>query len=166
MKSEFNKDWNKSKQPRKQRKFRANAPNHIKRTFMGSTLDKPLREKYGRRTIEVKKGDEVKVMRGKFRGKQGKVGTVDVKNTRIQIDGVQRAKAGGEKLVTWFHPSNVKIIILNASDERRLKAAGGRKPVAATTGATDKVEEKKEEKTEKKTVKKAVKTKETKESKE
>jgi large subunit ribosomal protein L24 len=92
--------------------------------LLGATLDKPLRAKYGRRSIEVRKGDEVKVMRGKFAKKQGKVGIVDVKNTRIQIDGLQRAgKAGGEKLVTWFHPSNVKIIILNVEDRKRLKGA-------------------------------------------
>ena len=121
MKSEFSKTWNSSKQPRKQVKFRANAPNHIKRTFMGATLDKPLREKYGMRSIETRKGDEVKVMRGKFKGKQGKVGDVDIKNTRLQIDGIQRSKAGGEKLITWFHPSNVKIIILNDKDDRRIK---------------------------------------------
>ena len=136
MKSEFNKSWNSSKQPRKQVKFRANAPNHIKRTFMGSTLDKPLREKYGRRTIEVRKDDEVKVMRGKFKGKQGKVGSVDIKNTRIQIDGIQRIKAGGEKLITWFHPSKVKIIILDTEDKKRLKF-------------NKKIEEKKEAKIEK-----------------
>lgn len=109
-------------QPRKQVKFRANAPNHIKRTFMGSTLDKTLREKYGRRTIEVRKGDEVKIMRGKFKGKQGKVGIVDVSQTRIQVEGIQRTKAGGEKLETWFHPSKVKIIILNVEDKKRLKS--------------------------------------------
>ena len=122
MKSNFSKSWNSSKQPRKQVKFRANAPNHIKKTFMGSTLDKPLRTKYGRRNIEVRKGDEVKIMRGKFKGKQGKVGDVDIKNTRIQVDGIQRAgKGGGEKLITWFHPSKVKIIILNTDDKKRLK---------------------------------------------
>ena len=120
MKSLFSKSWNSSKQPRKQRKFRANAPNHIKRNFMGSLLDKPLRKTHGRRSIEVVKGDEVKVMRGKFKGKQGKVGTVDIKHTRIQIDGIQRSKAGGDKIETWFHPSNVKIIILNDKDSRRM----------------------------------------------
>jgi large subunit ribosomal protein L24 len=88
---------------------------------MGSTLDKPLREKYGMRNIEVRKGDEVKIMRGKFKGKQGKVGDVDVKHCRLQVDGVQRTKSGGEKLITWFHPSKVKIIILDTSDNRRLK---------------------------------------------
>ena len=105
MRSKFNKSWNRSIQPRKQVKFRANAPNHIKRKFMASPLDKPLREKYGRRCIEVRKGDEVKVMRGKFAKKLGKVGIVDVAHTRIQIDGLQRAKKGGEKLETWFHPT-------------------------------------------------------------
>lgn len=123
MKSEFNKSWNKSVQPRKQRKFRANAPNHILRKLMGCNLDKDLRKKYERRSIEVRKGDEVKVMRGKFKGKQGKVGVVDVKNCRLQIEGLQRAgKAGGEKLITWFHPSSVKIIVLNADDKKRLKS--------------------------------------------
>ncbi|MCK5321081.1 50S ribosomal protein L24 [Candidatus Pacearchaeota archaeon] len=127
MKSEFSKTWNSSKQPRKQIKFRANAPNHIKRTFMGATLDKSLREKYGRRSIEVRKGDEVKIMRGNFKGKQGKVGVVDIKRTRIQVDGIQRTKKGGEKLETWFNPSKVKIIILNVEDKKRLKS--GKNPV-------------------------------------
>jgi len=86
---------------------------------MGCSLDKGLRTKHGRRSIEVVKGDEVKIMRGKFKGKQGKVGVVDVKNTRVQVDGVQRVKAGGEKLITWFHPSKVKIIVLNDKDARR-----------------------------------------------
>jgi large subunit ribosomal protein L24 len=128
MKSEFNKNWNRSVQPRKQRKFRANAPNHIARKFMGCNLDKALREKIGQRSVGVRKGDTVKIMRGKFKGKQGKVGEVDVSNTRIQIEGVQRAgKAGGEKLITWFSPSSVKIIILDTSDSKRLKSVDGRR---------------------------------------
>ena len=126
MKSEFNKSWNSSKQPRKQRKFVANAPNHIKRTLLGASLDKALRTKYGMRSVEVRKGDEVKVMRGKFAKKQGKVGVVDVKHTRFQVDGLQRAKMGGEKVETWFHPSNVKIIVLNVEDNKRLKRSAAR----------------------------------------
>jgi len=88
---------------------------------MGATLDKKLRVKYGIRNIEVRKKDEVKVMRGKFKGKLGKVGKVDIRRSRIQIDGLQREKKGGEKVETWFHPSNVKIIILDDSDEKRMK---------------------------------------------
>jgi large subunit ribosomal protein L24 len=121
MKSKFSKTWNSSKQPRKQVKFRANAPNHIKRRLMSSMIDGPLRKKYGVKNIGVRKGDEVKVMRGKFKGKLGKVGVVDVKNVRIQIEGVQRAKKAGEKLETWFHPSIVRIISIEDSDKKRLK---------------------------------------------
>ena len=88
---------------------------------MGAMLDKPLRTKHGFRSIEVRKGDEVKVMRGKFKGKQGKVGTVEVGNTRIAIEGVQKTKKGGDKINVWFHPSNVKITVLNLDDVRRLK---------------------------------------------
>ncbi len=121
MKSKFSKMWNSSKQPRKQIKFRANAPNHIKRRLMGAMLDKSLREKHEIKKISVRKGDEVKIMRGKFRGKLGKVGMVDVKNLRIQIEGVQRAKKAGEKLETWFHPSIVRIISFEGSDRKRMK---------------------------------------------
>jgi len=154
MKAKFNKSWNSSKQPRKQVKFRANAPNHIKRTFMGSTLDKVLRKKYGRRTIEVKKGDEVKIMRGKFKGKQGKVGSIDIKNTRLTVDGAQRTKHGGEKLVTWFNPSKVKIIVLDDKDSRRLN-----KSKKTETKTEEKIEKKTEVKKETKEVKKDIKEK-------
>ncbi len=133
MKSIFSKSWGSSKQPRKQVKFRANAPNHIRRKFMAATLDKPLRKKYGMRNIEVRKGDDVKIMRGKFKGKQGKVGIVDVESTRVQVEGIQRTKEGGEKLVTWFHPSKVKIILLDESDKRRLKRANIQKDSTTET---------------------------------
>jgi len=120
MKSLFNKSWNKSKQPRKQRKYIANAPLHLKRKLLGCAHDKPLREKHNRRSIEVRKNDEVKVMRGKFSKKQGKVLIVDVKNTRVQIDGINRAKKDGEKAPVWFHPSSIKIIRLDDTDNRRM----------------------------------------------
>ena len=144
MKSKFSRSWNASKQPRKQRKFLANAPNHIKRKLMGATLDKPLRKTQGRRSVEVIKGDEVKVMRGKFAGKKGKVGTVDVKHTRIQVDGVQRSKKGGEKIETWFHPSKVKIVALNEKDSKRLGGKFKTATKAEVEEAETKVEEKKE----------------------
>lgn len=121
MKSIFNKKWNSSVQPRKQIKFRLNAPNHIKRKMMGSPLDKILKGKYGIKTLEVKKGDEVKVLRGKFKSKKGKVSIVDIQNSRIQIDGVSRNKKGGEKIPTWFSPSKVKIVSIEENDKKRLK---------------------------------------------
>jgi len=121
MKSKFNKNWNKSVQPRKQRKFLANAPNHLLRKFMASPLDKISRKKYKRKSIEIIKGDEVKIMRGKFKRKQGKISICDIKNTRVQIEGITKQKKAGDKVGIWFHPSKIKIITLNEKDNRRLK---------------------------------------------
>lgn len=121
MKSKFNKNWNRSVQPRKQRKFLANAPKHIQKKFMSSPLDKKIKEKYKRKNIELVKGDEVKIMRGKYKGKQGKVSICDIKNTRVQVEGITRQKKAGDKIGVWFHPSKIKILVLNEKDSRRLK---------------------------------------------
>jgi large subunit ribosomal protein L24 len=123
MKSLFNTTWKSSKQPRKQRKFLANAPNHIKRKQLSVSLDKNLKKKYERRTIEVKKDDEVKIMRGKFNKKQGKVLAVNVKYTKVQVEGIEITKKNGEKTPVWMRPSNLKIIKLDDTDKKRFKKA-------------------------------------------
>ena len=83
MKTKFNSKWKASKQPRKQRKYVANVPLHQKKKFIKVNLSKELRKKYGKRNLVVKKGDIVKVMRGKFRKKQGKIVQVRLKKSKI-----------------------------------------------------------------------------------
>ncbi|MGK0232090.1 MAG: large subunit ribosomal protein L24 [Patescibacteria group bacterium] len=160
MKAEFNKNWNKSKQPRKQRKFLANAPNHIKRKQLTATLDKPLRTKHDRRSIEVRKNDEVKVMRGKFAKKQGKILIINTDKAKVQIDGLTITKRDGEKVGAWFHASNLKIVKLEDSDVKRMKTVKAApkekkqektpsKPAAPTKAKAKKIETKTEDKKEK-----------------
>jgi len=155
MKKQFSKYWNSSKQPRKQRKYRANAPLHIKRKLMSANLSKTLRERHSRRTISLRKGDVVRIMRGSFKGKKGKITKVDLTYTRVIIEGMQRSKKDGTKVNVSFRPSNLQIQELNLEDRKRLKAKEG------------KIEEKKVEikEVEKKTEKK-VEVKEKKETKE
>jgi len=130
MKKKFSKKWKSSKQVRKQRKYLANAPLHIKRKFLSSNLSKELRKKYGRRSFELAKGDLVKVMKGSFRGKTGKVNRVDLKKGKVTIEGIQRQKKDGTKVEVYFNPSNLQIQELNLSDKKReeslkkLKAKG------------------------------------------
>ncbi len=121
MKSKFNKNWNSSVQPRKQRKFLFNAPNHIKRKLLSAHLSKDLRKKYNTRAIEVIKNDEVKIMRGKFTNKMGKVSLIDSKKSRVHIDGIDRTRKDGEKVPIWIHASKILIIKLNDSDKKRFK---------------------------------------------
>ena len=88
---------------------------------MAATLSKVLRGKYGVRNIEVRKGDEVKIMRGKFKKKTGKVGAVDLKRTAVSIDGIEKLKKDGSKSAVKFHPSKVMIMSLNLDDQKRMK---------------------------------------------
>ncbi len=122
MKQKFSTKWVSSKQPRKQRKYRANAPLHIKRKFMSVNLTKELRKKYGKRNFSIHKGDSIKIMRGEFKGKKGKIEMVDIGNLRVRIEGIYRTKKDGTKVSVYFTPSNLQINELNLEDSKRKKA--------------------------------------------
>lgn len=119
MKQKFNKNWKSSKQPRKQRKYLANAPLHTKKNFASVNLTKDLRKKYLLRNLAVRKNDVVKIMRGKFKKKQGKVIKVDYTKNRVFIDGIQIKKQDGSKVNAPLQPSNLQIVELNLEDKKR-----------------------------------------------
>ena len=108
-----------SKQPRKQRKARFQAPLHVRHKLMGVTLSEELRERYETRSLPVKKGDTVLVMRGDFKEQEGKVEKVDLKHYRLLIDGVSVQKPDGNQIYHPVHPSNVKMVELDLEDEER-----------------------------------------------
>jgi len=103
MEKTFSKHWASSKQPRKQRKYVAKAPLHIKRKFVGTNLSKDLRKKHGQRNIPVKKGDTVKIMRGKFAKKEGKILSVSLKQSKVTIEGIGRVR-----MIPGFHDEPLK----------------------------------------------------------
>ena len=113
--------WNASKQPRKQRVYVYRAPLHVKREFLASHLSKELRAKHNKRSIPIRKGDKVKVMRGTHQGKTGKVERVDVKRTTIYITGIDVIKKDGSKTLLPFHPSKLLIQELDLTDKRRVE---------------------------------------------
>lgn len=121
MKQKFSTAWKSSSQPRKQRKFRANAPMHIKRKFMNVSLAKELRKKYGKRSLSIRKGDVVKIMKGKYKKKQGKVTDVKTKLGKIYIEGIQVKKTDGSKVNVSLRAPNLQIVQLNTEDKKRFK---------------------------------------------
>ncbi|MDP2628551.1 MAG: 50S ribosomal protein L24 [Nanoarchaeota archaeon] len=127
MKKKFSTAWKASKQPRKQRKYRANAPLHIKKKFVNVNLSKELRKKYGKRNIGIRKGDVVKVMTGKFKKKQGKVLEVKLKMSKIIVDGMNIKKMDGSNANVKMQPSNLQIVELNLEDKKRIKKLGIKK---------------------------------------
>ena len=109
----------KSKQPRKQRKARYNAPLHVRHKFMTAPLSEELQDKYGRRGFPVRKGDTVRVVRGDDKGKEGKVRTVDLKKERITMEGIVVARSDLSEVPRPIHPSNVIITKLDVKDKLR-----------------------------------------------
>jgi large subunit ribosomal protein L24 len=116
---QFSSHWNGSKQPRKQRKFVAQAHTKIRQGLMSAHLSKDLRTKYTRRSFSLRKGDTVKVMRGEFTGKVGKVAAVNLTKLRLTIEGLQVQKKDGTKINAVFTPSNLMITELNMEDKKR-----------------------------------------------
>ena len=121
MKKHFSPHWKSSSQPRKQRKYIANAPIHIKRKMLSVNLTKELRKKYGKRNTPVKKGDLVKIMRGKFKKKQGKIIEVNTKSGKIYIEGILAKKRDGSSVKVPLKSSNLQIIELNMDTKRGIE---------------------------------------------
>jgi large subunit ribosomal protein L24 len=120
MKSIFSITWKRSKQPRKQRKYRYNAPLHTKRNFLSIHLSKELRTKYKKRSIPVRKGDTIKVLRGQFRKKTGKISKVDYNSIKVYIEGIEVIKKDGNKVQYPISPSNLMITTLKLDDKKRI----------------------------------------------
>ena len=110
--------WNSSTKPRKQRAYVQNAPLHIRSTLLGSHLSKELRTKLKKRSLRVRKGDKVKVMRGTHKNKTGIVDLIDMRRMKVIIVGVDHVKKDGNKTPYPIHPSNLLIQEIHA-DKRR-----------------------------------------------
>jgi len=117
----------KSIKPSKQRKALYNAPLHVLRKMFNAPLSEELVEKYGVKRLPVRVGDVVKIMRGDWKGHEGRVVEVDTKRIRIFVEGVQIKKADGSPVYYPIHPSKVMIIKLDLSDKWRRKIIERRK---------------------------------------
>lgn len=107
------------KSPRKQRRQVMENPLHAKRNLFKCRLDEFLQEDYGLRSLVVKKGDLVKVLRGQFRDTEGKVVRVDYRNVRVHLDSATITKADGKEVNAPIHPSNLMLVKLELNDERK-----------------------------------------------
>jgi large subunit ribosomal protein L24 len=121
MKKEWSSKWAGSSQPRKQRKYRANAPLHVKHKFLSANLSNDLRKQYERRSLPVRKGDEVQIERGQFRGMKGTVDHVELGKSRVYVEGVTVKKVDGSEVIRPVHASNIMITKLELGDKKRIK---------------------------------------------
>jgi len=107
--------------PSKQRKRLYQAPDHIRYKLMAAPLSPELKASHGVRSLPVRSGDTVRVMRGDHKGFEGKITRVDRKNYRIYVEGLTREKVDGTTIFASIHPSKVMITKLNLDDKWRKK---------------------------------------------
>jgi large subunit ribosomal protein L24 len=108
-----------SKKPKKTRKAQREAPLHKKSSMLRAHLSPELREEYGVRSVRVRVGDTVRVLRGSYKGVEGKVIRVYPEEGRIAIEGVTRQNARGDSVPIKIHASNLVVTKLNLDDKLR-----------------------------------------------
>lgn len=117
LKMKFNPDVSSSR--RKSRKAHFTAPSSVRRKIMSSPLAKDLRTKYSVRSLPIRKDDEVRIVRGKYKDREGKVTQVYRKKWVIYVDRVQRDKSSGASVPIGIHPSKVVITTIKLDKDRR-----------------------------------------------
>jgi large subunit ribosomal protein L24 len=114
---------------------------HLASKQLSAPLSKELQEKYPQNSARVIEGDTVKVMRGEFKGIEGKVTAVSTEKRGVAIEGIKREKLKGGSVDIYIHSSNVMIIALNLEDKWRQSRLEGQKP---KTPPKEQIQEQKE----------------------
>jgi large subunit ribosomal protein L26e len=118
---------------RVQRKYALGAPSSVKRKLMSCHLAKALRDQYKIRSLPIKRGDEVKILKGKAKGKSGKVVQVYRKRNCIYVDKVQREKQNGQTVFLPIKPCYcvVEKLLINKDRSKTIERNAANKAHAA-----------------------------------
>lgn len=119
VKASYSSSWQGSVQPRKQHKYLFTAPLHRRQKLLHVHLAPELRKKFQLRQVQVRSGDKVKILRGEFKKKEGKVEKVLLKQSRVLVHGAEFLKKDGSKTLFPLHPSNLIIMELDLTDKVR-----------------------------------------------
>ena len=84
-----------------------------------SPLSDELRERYGRRSLRPRTGDSVRIVRGEYKGVEGKITKVLSKDGRLNVEGVSREKIKGGTASVPIESSKVMLTSLNLDDKVR-----------------------------------------------
>ena len=106
------------------------AVQQVRSKRVGTNISKQLRQKYTHRSIRIVTGDTVKVVRGEYKGIEGKVTKIIIDKNSIAVEGIKKEKLKGGKFDVLIHSSNVIITSLNTDDKWRVRILEN-KPKAA-----------------------------------
>ncbi|GMI47650.1 hypothetical protein TrCOL_g5430 [Triparma columacea] len=120
---------------RKSRKAHFGADSESRRKLMVANLSKELQAKYGVRSMPVRVDDEVTVVRGSFKNREGKIVACPRRKFVIHIERVTREKANGATIQVGINASKVVITKLKMDADR--KKSLDRKNRETSTGADE-----------------------------
>ena len=103
---------------------------------ISSPLSKELQKKFSKKSVRVVEGDSIKIVRGEFKGVDGKVAKISVQNSSLAIEGVKKEKTKGEKFDVYVHSSNVIVTSLSSDDKWRISKLEGKIPSPKKKGAS------------------------------
>jgi large subunit ribosomal protein L26e len=86
---------------------------------MSASLSKELQAKYNVRSIPVRKDDEVMVVRGIYKNREGKVTACYRRKFVIHVERITRDKANGAQVNVGIQPSNCIITKLKLDKDRK-----------------------------------------------
>ena len=101
---------------------------HTKSKQLGSALSKDLQKKYGKRSVRISEGDTVTILKGEFKGVDGKVSKVSTQKNSVAVEGVKKEKTKGDKFDVYIHTSNLVVTSLNSEDKWRIAKLEGKDP--------------------------------------
>lgn len=104
---------------RKMRKAHFGATSVERRERMASGLAADLKAKWKVNAMPIRSEDEVKVVRGKFKGVEGKVTGVYRKKYVVHVEKCTRDKANGQTIPVGINASNLMITALKMDKCRR-----------------------------------------------
>merc|ERR1719393_753834 len=113
----FNKAVSSSRRTSRRNHFQAHS--EARRKIMSASLSKELQKKYNVRSLPIRKDDEVQVVRGTFKNRDGKVTTVYRKKYVIHVERISREKNNGATVMLGLHPSKVVITKLHLDPDRK-----------------------------------------------
>ena len=96
---------------------------------MSSPLSKELRSKHNVRSLPIRKNDEVLIVRGTYKGREGKIIQVYRRKYVVHVEKISRQKVNGQTVPIGIHPSNAVITKIHMDKNRQSlldKKASGR----------------------------------------
>ncbi|XP_022743500.1 60S ribosomal protein L26-1-like, partial [Durio zibethinus] len=97
----------------------ADSEKRERKNEMGAPLSSDLRSKYNFRSMQVRKDDEVQVVRGTYKGPEGKVVEVYRRKWVINVERISREKVNGSTVNVGINPWKVVITKLRLDKDRK-----------------------------------------------